>query len=56
MLGGLQGFNMSMQYGNPVCINPPPKKCNTQKCQQKYYKKCKKQWMPVGNTTLGAIR
>lgn len=56
MLGGLQGFNMSMQYGNPQCIKPPPKNCKSVKCQQKYFKTCKKQWQPVGSINLGGIR
>ena len=56
---GVQGLNMSIQYGNKQCGPPPTKcqKCKTIKCKQKclkqYYKKCHKEWTP--STVLGAI-
>lgn len=56
MIGGVQGFNMSMQFGNPQCVKPPPRNCKSFKCKEKYYIKCKKQWIPVGTTNLGSIR
>lgn len=53
MLGGVQGLNMSFQYGGTQCP-PPTKKCiKDKKCIGVYYKKCKPQWMPM--TSLGAV-
>lgn len=57
MFGGVQGLNMSYQFGNNYNVCNKSKKCliikdpkKKQKCIQKY---CKTQWLP--NTTLGAV-
>ena len=52
MFTGVQGLNMSFQYGGKQC-QPPPNKCKSKKCLKKYYKSCKPQWSPT--TVLGAI-
>ena len=54
MLSGVQGLNMSLQYGNTQCPLPSKKCQQNKKCFKKYYKKCKPQWMP-SNNVLGSI-
>lgn len=53
MISGVQGLNMSFQYGSPKCPLPSKKCQKSKKCMKKYYKNCKPQWSP--NTVLGAI-